>query len=46
MYVDYEGDHSVFEEHKPLYDYEEKKAPLFVRVKDKIFKIKSEEDRD
>jgi hypothetical protein len=40
VHVDYEGYHSVFEEHNPLYESEEKKTPLFVRVKEKIFKDK------
>lgn len=43
MHVDYEGDHSVFDEHKPLYEHQEKKAPLLVRVKEKVFKTKSQE---
>ncbi|PBP28985.1 hypothetical protein BUE80_DR000216, partial [Diplocarpon rosae] len=44
VHVDYEGDHSVFDEHKPLYEHEEKKAPLLVRVKEMVFKTRSHED--
>ncbi|KAK6585186.1 hypothetical protein PZA11_001913 [Diplocarpon coronariae] len=43
VHVDYEGDHNVFDEHKPLYEHEEKKAPLIVRVKEKVFRTKSRE---
>lgn len=43
VHVDYEGDHSVFDEHKPLYEHQKKKAPLLVRVKEKVFKTKSQE---
>ncbi|KAI9054943.1 hypothetical protein LZ554_002086 [Drepanopeziza brunnea f. sp. 'monogermtubi'] len=43
VHVDYDGDHSVFDEHKPLYEHEEKKAHLLVRVKEKVFRAKSRE---
>lgn len=36
MHVDYDGIHDVSEEHKPLYEPEEPKAPLVERVREKL----------
>ena len=44
VHVDYDGIHDVSEEHKPLYEPEEPKAPLGERVREKLrFKTRTEE---
>jgi hypothetical protein len=36
VHVDYDGIHNIAEEHKPLYEIQEPKAPFLERVKEKI----------
>ena len=44
VHVDYDGIHDVSEEHKPLYEPEEPKAPLVERVREKLrFKSRTDE---
>ncbi|KAN0104597.1 hypothetical protein V8E51_010342 [Hyaloscypha variabilis] len=44
VHVDYDGNHDVSEEHKPLYELEEPKAPLMERVREKLrLKSRTEE---
>ncbi|KAH8784831.1 cation efflux family-domain-containing protein [Hyaloscypha sp. PMI_1271] len=43
VHVDYDGIHDISEEHKPLYEPEEPKAPLVERVREKLkFKSRTE----
>lgn len=46
MHVDYDDEHSIGEEHKPLYEIEEPKGPLMERIKGKLRIVKKEKEKE